>query len=301
MLLRIISGIVGIMIAAVVIQLGGIAFAAFAMLLTLIGWHEYSNAMSKKGLVTTYILGLLTLMLMLCCAWLGNIEELLAVLTVSTLLIFLTTVFLHGTIRPIDACVSIAGVLYIGLPFSHLILLRFLDDERINSPLNAVMTLVNGDTAQIGAELTSAVDTLINLNFDVGSALIWILFIGTWSSDTFAYFVGTAIGSHKLAQSISPNKTVEGFLGGIIGTMAMTVLVGHVFFSFPFIEMAILGFILAIVATLGDLVESVLKRFTGIKDSGILLPGHGGMLDRFDSIFYTAPFFYYFVIIAGII
>ena len=296
LIVRIISGIIGIIIAAIVIQLGGMPFAIFAMLLSLIGWHEYVMMMKNKGIDPTYISGVLSLLLMLCCAWLGNIEELLAVLTLGMLTIFLMTVILHGTVRPIDACASIAGVLYIGLPFSHLILLRFIDDEKIQTPIDSVTTIMNN-----GLPIESAIDTLMSFNFDVGSALIWILFICTWSSDTFAYFVGTAIGSHKLASSISPNKTIEGFLGSIVGTTAMAILIGNVIFNFPFVEMAILGLILSIVATLGDLVESVMKRFTGVKDSGILLPGHGGMLDRFDSIFYTAPVFYYFIIIAGLI
>ena len=297
MIVRIISGIIGIIIAAIIIQLGGLPFAAFAIILTLIGWHEYAKMMKAKGLETTYILGFLTLILMLCCAWLGNIEELLAVLTIGMLMMFLMTVLFHGTVRPIDACASVAGVLYIGLPFAHLILLRFFDDEQVEAPVDSFsMIMDNGILA-----LSNALDSLIGLNFDVGSALIWILFICTWSSDTFAYFVGTAIGSHKLASSISPNKTVEGFLGGVVGTTAMAILVGHVVFNFPLIEMAILGFLMAIVATLGDLVESVFKRFAGIKDSGMLLPGHGGMLDRFDSIFYTAPVFYYFIIITGLL
>ena len=301
MIIRIISGVVGIIIAAIIIQLGGAVFAVFAAILSLIGWYEFAKAMSKKGIESTFVLGALTLIIMFCCAWLGNIEELLAVVTIGTLTIFLTTVLLHGSIRPIDACASIAGVLYIGLPFVHLILLRFLDDDKIDTPLNSVTNMINGGLPAVSMEVGNAANELMSFNFDVGSALIWILFICTWSSDTFAYFVGTAIGSHKLASSISPNKTVEGFIGGLIGTTAMAVVVGTFLFSFPMIEMAVLGFLMAIVATLGDLVESVLKRFAGIKDSGMLLPGHGGMLDRFDSIFYTAPVFYYYVIIVGII
>ena len=298
MVVRIISGIVGIAIAAVIIQIGNLPFVAFTVLLSLIGWYEYAKMMKAKGIDITFVLGALTLIVMLCCAWLGSIEELMAVLTIGMLLIFLMTVILHGSVRPIDACASIAGVLYIGLPFSHLILLRFLDEERLDTKVNSISALSNlGDLSVV----ENAVTSLTTFNLDIGSALIWLLFICTWSSDTFAYFVGTAIGSHKLASSISPNKTVEGFLGGVLGTTAMAVVVGHILFDFPLIEMAILGSIMAIVATFGDLVESVMKRFANVKDSGILLPGHGGMLDRFDSIFYTAPFFYYFVIIAGLV
>ncbi|MBR1859615.1 MAG: phosphatidate cytidylyltransferase [Selenomonadaceae bacterium] len=301
MIIRIISGIIGILVAAVVIQLGGAVFAIFAALLSLIGWHEYSNAMGKKGISTTYIIGALMLVLMLGCAWIGNIAELVAVLTIGTLLIFLMTVIFYGNIRPTDACASAAGVLYIGLPLAHLILLRFISPEQLSNQLNNLNSITSIDSSLVGVNIGEALNTLTSLNFDVGSALIWTLFICTWSSDTFAYFVGTAIGSHKLASAISPKKTIEGFIGSIVGTTAMAILIGHVLFSFPLVEMAVIGFLMSIFATLGDLVESVIKRFVGIKDSGMMLPGHGGMLDRFDSIFYTAPIFYYCVIIFGLI
>ena len=129
--------------------------------------------------------------------------------------------------------------------------------------------------------------------------MIWVMFIGTWASDTFAYFTGSAIGRHKLCPTISPNKTVEGFLGSVVGTTASVAALGA-FFSLPIVEMAVLGFCISLLATLGDLVESVAKRYTGIKDSGNIIPGHGGVWDRFDSVLFTAPLVYYFVLIAGL-
>ncbi len=308
MVLRIITGIIGIAIAAFVIQDGGAPFAVFAMILSLIAWHEFSSAFRRAGIITTYIFGALTLILLLCCAWLGNVEELLAVLTVSMMLIFLLTVILRGSTRPTDACVSVAGIMYIGLPFAHLIFLRFLADEP--QPGEAVTTVkeiaTNNATILDKADLSKFLDFLpsfdlsLNLNVDAGCALIWVLFACTWASDTFAYFVGSAVGSHKLASSISPGKTVEGFLGSIVGTILTAVVVGTILFGLPLIKMIVAGFLLAIAATLGDLVESVLKRFAGVKDSGFFMPGHGGVLDRFDSLFFTAPVFYYFTILAGI-
>lgn len=308
MALRIITGIIGIVIAAFVIQYGGAPFAGFAIFLSLLAWHEYSGAFRRAGVITTYIFGALTLVLLLCCAWLGNVEELLAVLTLSMMAIFLLTVILRGSTRPTDACVSVAGVMYIGLPFAHLIFLRFLTDEP--QPGEAVTTVQeiasNNATIFDKLDLTKFLDFLptldlsLNLNVDAGCALVWVLFACTWASDTFAYFVGTAFGSHKLASSISPGKTVEGFLGSIFGTILTAIVVGTFIFGLPLVKMAVAGFVLCLAATLGDLVESVLKRFANIKDSGIFLPGHGGALDRFDSILYTAPAFYYFVILSGI-
>ena len=310
--LRIITGIIGIAIAAFVIQYGGAPFAGFAIFLSLLAWHEFSSAFRRAGVITTYIFGALTLILLMLCAWLGNVEELLAVLTVSMMIIFLLTVILRGSTRPTDACVSVAGIMYIGLPFAHLIFLRFLTDEP--QPGEAVTTVqeiaTNNATILDKLELGKFLDFLpsfdlhlnlvSNLNVDAGCALVWVLFACTWASDTFAYFVGTAIGAHKLAPSISPGKTVEGFLGSIFGTILTAVVVGTFIFGLPFVKMALAGFVLALAATLGDLVESVLKRFANIKDSGIFLPGHGGALDRFDSLIYTAPTFYYFVILSGI-
>ncbi len=308
MALRIITGIIGIVIAAFVIQYGGAPFAGFAIFLSLLAWHEYSGAFRRAGVITTYIFGALTLVLLLCCAWLGNVEELLAVLTLSMMAIFLLTVILRGSTRPTDACVSVAGVMYIGLPFAHLIFLRFLTDEP--QPGESVTTVQeiasNNATILDKLDLTKFLDFLptldlsLNLNVDAGCALVWVLFACTWASDTFAYFVGSAFGSHKLASSISPGKTVEGFLGSVFGTILTAIVVGTFIFGLPLVKMAVAGFVLCLAATLGDLVESVLKRFANIKDSGIFLPGHGGALDRFDSILYTAPVFYYFVILSGI-
>ena len=308
MALRIITGIIGIAIAAFVIQYGGAPFAGFAIFLSLLAWHEYSSAFRRAGVITTYIFGAMTLILLLCCAWLGNVEELLAVLTLSMMTIFLLTVILRGSTRPTDACVSMAGIMYIGLPFAHLIFLRFLADEP--QPGEAVTTVkeiaTNNATLLDKLDIGKLLDFLptfdlsFNLNVDAGCALVWVLFACTWASDTFAYFVGTAFGSHKLASSISPNKTLEGFFGSIVGTMITAIIVGTILFGLPLIKMAVAGFILALAATFGDLVESVLKRFANVKDSGIFLPGHGGALDRFDSLLFTAPVFYYFVILSGI-
>ena len=308
MALRIITGIIGIAIAAFVIQYGGAPFAGFAIFLSLLAWHEYSAAFRRAGVITTYIFGALALVLLLCCAWLGNVEELLAVLTMSMMTIFLLTVILRGSTRPTDACVSVAGIMYIGLPFAHLIFLRFLTDEP--QPGESVTTVqeIASDNATIldKLDLTKFLDFLptldlsLNLNVDAGCALVWVLFACTWASDTFAYFIGSAFGSHKLASSISPGKTVEGFLGSIFGTVLTAIVVGTFIFGLPLVKMAVAGFVLCLAATFGDLVESVLKRFANIKDSGIFLPGHGGALDRFDSVLYTAPVFYYFVILSGI-
>ena len=270
MVTRILTGIVGIALAAFIIQTGDWPFAAFALVLPLIGWYEYSKAFIKKGLRTAFILGILGITLIWGCAWLGNMEEMVAVVTGITLVTLLLTVFLHGRISPVEAGISVGGILYVGIPFAHLVMLRFLDDRVI--------------ATQLGG-------------FELGCAYVWVMFIGTWASDTFAYFTGSAFGSHKLCPSISPNKTVEGFLGSVVGTTASIAALGHLFFGFPLPEMAVLGVLLSLFATLGDLVESVIKRHTGIKDSGSLIPGHGGVLDRFDSVLYTAPMVYYFALI----
>lgn len=126
-----------------------------------------------------------------------------------------------------------------------------------------------------------------------GSVFIWLVFIFAWGSDTFAYFAGVTFGKHKLIPEISPKKTIEGSIGGILGSVLLTVLFAQYFGEQSigyFIPLAIIG---SIVSQVGDLFASAIKREFGIKDYGNLIPGHGGVLDRFDSILFTAPLTYY--------
>jgi phosphatidate cytidylyltransferase len=123
----------------------------------------------------------------------------------------------------------------------------------------------------------------------------------TWINDTLAYFVGRAIGRHKLLPRVSPGKTIEGAIAGLIGGLLTAVLLGanfigpHVGVNASLLKWAAGGIIIAAVAQIGDLAESLFKREAGVKDSGKLLPGHGGVLDRFDALFFAIPVAYWYL------
>ncbi len=162
-----------------------------------------------------------------------------------------------------DSAVTVFGTLYIGVTLGHLLLTRASLD---------------------------------------GAGLSLFVVLVTWCSDIGAYYVGTLFGSHRLAPSISPNKTVEGLLGGWVlatGAAFGGRLLGAQIFTI--VDCLILGALLTCTGVLGDLTESALKRSAGVKDSGSLLPGHGGMLDRLDSLLFTAPTFYYYVILKELV
>jgi phosphatidate cytidylyltransferase len=157
-----------------------------------------------------------------------------------------------------DAAVSMLGLFYVGWFLGHLILLR---------------------------------------NLDQGEYLIFFLFLVTWAGDTGAYYVGKGFGRHRLAPNVSPNKTVEGAIGGWLASVLVAVLARWWFL--PLISVSdslILGGLLGIVGQLGDLTESMFKRGAGVKDSGHFLPGHGGVLDKLDSLIFTAPVLYYYLL-----
>ena len=126
MLTRIITGIVGIALMAFIIQTGGTLFAASVLVLSLVAWFEYVQAFSHKGGNLTFVLGLISLVLLWGCAWLGNAEEFMAVSLFILLIVLLESVLLHGRVPFDGACISIAGIFYVGFPFSHLLMLRFL-------------------------------------------------------------------------------------------------------------------------------------------------------------------------------
>ncbi len=126
-----------------------------------------------------------------------------------------------------------------------------------------------------------------------GTARIVLLLAAVISSDVFAYFVGRAIGRHKLAALVSPGKTVEGAMGGLVGAALASATVGHQLFKDQPLGLVItIGVLAALAGIVGDLLESLFKRYVGAKDSGTLFPGHGGALDRTDSFILAAPVLY---------
>ncbi|HYM87563.1 MAG TPA: phosphatidate cytidylyltransferase [Nitrospiraceae bacterium] len=134
----------------------------------------------------------------------------------------------------------------------------------------------------------------------LGEWLIFFLLLVTWASDTGAYLVGTLCGRHRLAPKISPKKTVEGLVGGLIAAIIAGYAARWWFLpELSGLDCLILATLLTITGLWGDLTESAMKRSVGMKDSGGILPGHGGMLDRLDSLLFTAPVFYYYVTMAS--
>lgn len=124
-----------------------------------------------------------------------------------------------------------------------------------------------------------------------------ILLILIWLNDTFAYIIGSLVGKHKFCEKISPKKTWEGLLGGLIITLIAAIIINWYYFKFDNIIVLVSVLIVCISATLGDLFESKIKREAEVKDSGKLIPGHGGILDRIDSLLIAAPTFSFFILI----
>ena len=160
-----------------------------------------------------------------------------------------------------QGAIVLTGMLYVGLTLSYLVLVRLLPE---------------------------------------GELLLFFLLLVTWAADTAAYYVGTLYGQRALAPRISPKKTVEGLAGGLVGATLVAYAARWTFVpEFSNIDTLVLALFLTLAGLWGDLVESAIKRGVGVKDSGDLLPGHGGMLDRLDSLLFTAPAFYYYVTFVG--
>jgi phosphatidate cytidylyltransferase len=134
---------------------------------------------------------------------------------------------------------------------------------------------------------------------DDGAWIVWLIFIGAWGSDTCAYAVGVLFGKHKFAPKLSPKKSLEGCIGGIVGAALIGFLYATAIGSYitqlqnPQLIFAIIGAASSVISQIGDLAASAIKRNHNIKDYGNLIPGHGGILDRFDSIIFTAPIVFY--------
>lgn len=205
----------------------------------------------------------------------------LPVILCLAVMLFIVIAFVVGRF-PIEVAVYAALLLIPG----WYVLSRGNLDEAL--PSSAIALLV---TLYIGM-LAGALIRLHN-DFPTGWKLIFFLLLVVWLGDAGAYYVGKQFGRHKMSPRISPKKTIEGGIGGVTTSIVTALVIHYTFFKeFPLLHVVIAGVVLSIAGMIGDLAESMWKRSAAVKDSGTLIPGHGGFLDRFDSILYTAPLLY---------
>ena len=244
---RVLVAVIGLPVGLAAIILGGYFLFAVAIILTVMGLHEYYTLVRpyRPNLVVGYIAGL---SVVVCCFFLGQ-QGLLIGLTALVVLSFLWSLFgkLGAHLVGRMALTSF-GVVWVAMGFAYIMMIRALPHGRCLAVLVVVCTVLN---------------------------------------DTFAYFVGRAIGRHRMAPRISPKKTVEGALGGLVGAVVAALLVRIYSSWIPTADAAVLGLIIGVLGQWGDMFESAIKRDFRVKDSGKILPGHGGILDRFDSFLFA--------------
>ena len=278
--------IVGVMMAALYISLifayNGLPFALFIAILSVIGATEFYNAVKKQGGEPTEAIGLLACLAFQIAAWTHYgqkfapyLPALLLVLVIGTLLAEL------GKRRPkpiVTIGTTLIGAVYAGWLLSYLTLLHGMQPGMIRA---------NGENMPLLIPPFH--------NTTPGEWLVIFVSACTFMSDTGALFVGKALGRHKLAPNISPGKTWEGSIGGVLTSLLTGIGLG-VWLHLPLVHALGLAAMCAVFGQIGDLCESALKRDLNVKDFGTVLPGHGGVLDRIDSLLFSAPLAYYYVL-----
>jgi phosphatidate cytidylyltransferase len=272
---RIAFGVPAALLALAIVLAGGAALAALLAVASAIAAWEFYRIARTAGHAPLSDLGCALaglFPLAVHARYLGFIQPRLAYLAVVLLLVLSVAIWARGVAgRPLGAvAVTVLGVLYTGGLLSFGYALRYHDYA------------VGG--VRLGGVVISA-----------GGVLLGLPVLLTWATDTGAYTVGRTVGGRKLIPSVSPAKTVSGAIGGLVTSVLVTWLYVH-FVLRPTAQLAltvtgivVFGVTISVAAQLGDVFESMLKREAGVKDSSTLLPGHGGVLDRLDSLFFVLP------------
>ncbi len=284
MLVRLLSFVIGIPLLPLLVfaygtgQYAGLPFTFATAACATIGLFEYFRGLRFRGYAPIDAPAYLAVILLQFAAWnvsRGHLINFIPVLlAVSTLGTTIYAILRKNKEPLVNISLTIFGVVYVGWLFSYLVFLRSL-------PGTVAVPLLFGGHFPVAAR---------------GAWLVLYVFATTWGADAGAYFVGMRWGKKPLAPRLSPKKTVEGAVGGVLAATLMSVLWGT-WIGLPWWHCLILGPILGMLGEVGDLAESALKRDLGIKDFGGILPGHGGVLDRFDSILFAAPVAYYYLVI----
>lgn len=262
---RVLTATTGMIALLAFSLIGGIGFLLVMNFVIGVGLFEFYRMMEAKGIKPYKTVGIAA---GLGVSWYvyfqGGVFSGLFITLVLVGVMVLELFRRDGELAVFHISTTILGVFYVAWLGSHIILLRQL-----------------GETAEGG---------------NVGWSYVILAFALVWATDTGAYFIGKVFGRRKLAPRISPNKSVEGAIGGLAAGLLASVVSKYTFA--PYLSLAssiMLGLIAPVMATLGDLVESLMKRDVKIKDTSRALPGHGGMLDRFDSALFVAPLVYYYL------
>lgn len=264
---RVLSAIVLLPIVLALAYLGGIPWSLTVLIVGVLGWREMTNLLQRNHFAVDRLLGLVFIVACVGEAYiraLGLISlDLLRPLLTGLIVFSLTWALYDRSEHPtINWAINIAGALYMGFLLAHFVSLRLRPQ---------------------------------------GFNWLMLALILTWANDSMAYFVGSTLGRHKLWPRVSPKKTWEGLFGGLLGALTAGGLFAHSLVNVPAWSGVMLGLLVAIAATFGDLAVSLLKRMARLKDSSNLIPGHGGVLDRLDSLMFTVPIVTYFAgIMTGI-
>jgi len=263
MLTRAITGVFFIAVLLGAIFLGQIAFVTFFSLVGVWSLYEFYTIVRSEEIKPNVFLGILSaiVLVVLCGLW---FLQLIPATKVWAFIPFISFIFIAALYQKSklpfhDIGYSLLGITYACVPFVFFVGLGFIQ---------------------------GAYNPYIPLGF----------LIMLWANDTGAYLSGRSFGRHKLFERISPNKTWEGFIGGVLLAVLIALNLEKYFGTLTMWQWASIAVIIGVFGTLGDLVESMLKRSLGVKDSGNILPGHGGLLDRFDGLLMAAPLVYFFLL-----
>lgn len=279
---RIVSGVIAIVLAISILSLGGLAFAIGIGILAYLAQREYFQLVQAKGIEPAIKSTMVATQLLLLCALLAP-QFVSVAFPIAGAAIFCYLLFQPKLASIADMSTSILGLFYGGLLPSYWIRLRVELD--LNAPINvASSTPISGLTdPQTWTLLTPGLLTTL------------LAFCCIWAADIGAYFFGKRFGKTRLS-AVSPKKTVEGAVFGIASSTVVGAIGAFGLGWAMWLPLGLVfGVIIGVASLVGDLTESLMKRDAGVKDSGQLIPGHGGIMDRTDSYIFTAPLVYYFI------
>lgn len=285
---RIAVAIIGIPIALLLIFTGGIWFTCAIAIISTLGLYEYYNMAEKRANSPIKILGysanIITIFVSYYFLHISKFNYSLFLIFITIICLIFLSMLMHLWYKKpnvlANESITAGAYVYITLSFTSLLMLR---------EFSTVVNFV-AESNIIPSASNIKLIFLQTLNYNSWAYFVLSLFAAVWTCDSAAYFTGMSIGRHKLFERISPKKTWEGAVGGLIGALIMFyLLMNFLIPGFSITDRIVIGCIVGILGQLGDLAESQLKRDAGIKDSSNIIPGHGGILDRFDSMLFIAP------------